>query len=105
MTNVTITYQKDVIDKLSITGHANFNDAGKDIVCASISTLTFYTINAFDYLKKIDFVKINIDKENQLIEFIKIKNEDMTQNLLKLLVLHLKGLKDQYPKNIIIEEK
>ena len=33
-------------NKIEISGHANFDDYGKDIVCASVSSIVITTINA-----------------------------------------------------------
>ena len=33
-------------DKIVITGHAGYDDYGKDIVCASVSSIVITTINA-----------------------------------------------------------
>ena len=33
-------------NKIEIKGHANYDDYGKDIVCASVSSIVITTINA-----------------------------------------------------------
>lgn len=35
-------------DKLEVTGHAGYDIAGKDIVCAAVSILTYTFINLYD---------------------------------------------------------
>jgi hypothetical protein len=47
MINVIFQFNSDeLIESMSISGHANFADSGSDIICASASTLLYTTINA-----------------------------------------------------------
>ena len=33
-------------NEITVSGHANYDDYGKDIVCASVSSLVISTVNA-----------------------------------------------------------
>lgn len=46
MINIHIKEKNDAINYIKIKGHANYADAGYDIVCASVSTICVTTINA-----------------------------------------------------------
>ena len=105
MTTIKITHKNNAINYISISGHADFKKLGKDIVCSSISTLTFYTMNALEYFKKDRFVKSNINDQENIIEFRTVEVEETSQKLLELLVAHLSQLSNQYNENIKIEEK
>ena len=48
MVNVSLLVKKEDIKGFEITGHADFDDYGKDIVCAGISTLVYTIINTID---------------------------------------------------------
>lgn len=51
MINVIFQFNADdLIESMSISGHANFADSGSDIICASASTLLYTTINALEDL-------------------------------------------------------
>ncbi|MBE6161530.1 MAG: ribosomal-processing cysteine protease Prp [Firmicutes bacterium] len=39
---INVVKNKNIIE---ITGHANFDDYGKDIVCASVSSIVITTVN------------------------------------------------------------
>ena len=37
-------------DKITISGHARYNEKGQDIVCSSVSSIVMTTINAINNL-------------------------------------------------------
>ena len=39
-------------DKITISGHANYNEKGQDIVCSSVSSIVMTTINAINSLEE-----------------------------------------------------
>ena len=84
---------------ITIKDHAGYDDKGKDIVCASVSSIVITTINAC----------IEIDKDSILYEEndnkikIEIKKEDkITEKLINNMVFMLESLEKDYPKNIKI---
>ena len=83
-------------NRIEITGHANFDCYGKDIVCASVSSIVITTVNAIDSLDK-ETIKVNEDK-GIIIEII--KETDINNKLIKNMIDLLKELEKQYPKNI-----
>ena len=86
---------------ITISGHAMYDVEGKDIVCASVSTMIITTVNAilkFDssaihYTSKKGKVSIEILKENKDVMLL-------IENMMDLLY----ELQNQYKKNIKIEE-
>ena len=46
MIKVRISKKNNIIDKIECIGHAGYADYGKDIVCASFSTMVITTINS-----------------------------------------------------------
>lgn len=89
-------------DTITISGHANFADYGKDIVCASTSAIVTTSVNDMFVVNKDSFTYS--DDGNQLI--IKILKDDLL--ILKLfnnLIELLKNLEKDYPKNIKIESE
>lgn len=90
----------EVLDNsITIKGHANYDDFGKDIVCSSISSIAITTINAilrFDsdnltYEEKDGYLKIIINKHNREVDLL-------ITNMLDL----FKELEKQYKNNIKI---
>jgi len=86
-------------DEITITGHANYDDYGKDIVCASVSSIAITTINAIvefdkdsiDVIEKDGYLKINI-----------LKNSKELNILISNMIDLFKSLESKYPKNIQI---
>ena len=100
---IKVTYRKvnDVIEKINIKGHANFNEYGKDIVCASISTMVITSVNI---ILAFDTKAILFNESNDL--FIEnIKKDEITNKVLNNLVEELLELESKYKKNINIKEE
>ena len=95
---IKVIIKKDLI---SISGHACYDDYGKDIVCASFSTMIITTINA---ILTFDQDAISYTDTNDL-EIINIKKDNITNNLLNNLVNMIYELRDNYNKNINIKEE
>ena len=100
MIKVNLKYNNDLIESISITGHAGFDDFGKDIVCASVSSIVITSVNA---IVRLEYDSINYDDSNGLSINI-LSHNDVTDTLIDNMVSLLKNLEEQYKKNIIIKE-
>ena len=86
-------------NKIEVSGHANYDDYGKDIVCASVSSIVITTING---IIDINDEAILYEEEKDKIK-IEIKKEDkVTKKLIDNMVFMLESLEKDYPKNIKI---
>ena len=101
MIKVRIVKENDIIESIHCNGHAGYADYGKDIVCASFSTMVITTINA---ILEIDSEAISYTDNNNL-EIINIKKDNITNSLLRNLVNMIYELRDTYDKNINIKEE
>ena len=85
-------------NKIVITGHAMFDEYGKDIVCASASSIVITSINAclriddssLTYKEEQDKLTIDVTSNNQNILLI---IENMTQMLEELALTYKKNIK------------
>ena len=79
MIKVNIKRKNNIIKEIKLTGHAKYDEYGKDIVCAGVSTSLTVTINAclsFDkksitYNESDPFILTNINESeitNKLLE-------------------------------------
>lgn len=84
--------------QIIIKGHANYDELGKDIVCASVSSIVITTVNA---ILRIDNDAIKYSDNNGVIIDI-IKNDEIVNKLINNLIELLKELEKQYPKYIEI---
>lgn len=87
-------------EKIKISGHALYASHGHDIVCASVSSIIYTTINGILSFDK-DALQV-IDDKDLTITILKQNNNVRTliNNMLDL----LKDLEKQYPKNIKISK-
>ena len=102
MIKVIISKKNNEVKRITITGHANFDSHGKDIVCASVSTMAITSINA---ILSIDNNAINYEESEGLLVIVNKNNDHITNNILTNLINMLNELATDYPKNISIREE
>lgn len=86
-------------NKIEIKGHANYDDYGKDIVCASVSSIVITTINA---INEFDPESIYYEDLNNRILIEKLKDDDITNKLINNMIELLEELEKSYKDNIKI---
>ncbi len=88
--------------KIIIKGHANYEEAGKDIVCASASSIVITSVNAALRLEKNSLLVEQ--KPNLLVINIKSSNKNVLL-IIENMISMLEELALSYCKNIkIIKE-
>lgn len=101
MIKVNLAKKDNNINKIIITGHANYANYGKDIVCASVSSAVITTVN----------ILLSLDKDSIVYDTTKglaievLKNNDITNKIINVLITNLYELEKAYPKNIQIKEE
>ena len=101
MIKVILTKKDDNVNKVIINGHAGYDDFGKDIVCAAVSSTVITTINI---LLSLDNQSISYNDSRGLI--IEVLKDDMTtKKIINVLISNLYELEKAYPKNIQIKEE
>ena len=101
MIKVRIKKSNDIIESINCIGHAGYADYGKDIVCASFSTMIITIVNA---IVNIDEKAISYTETNNL-KIVNIKKDNITNSLLNTLVDLMYELRENYDKNIDIKEE
>ena len=101
MIKVKLTKNNNYYNRIIITGHANYEDFGKDIVCASVSSTVITSINAS---LLIDSNSLIYDDKDGLTIVI-IKNDIVTTKIIDNMISNLYELERAYPKNIQIKEE
>ena len=99
MIKVNCVVSNGLIERLSIKGHADYDTLGKDIVCAAVSSIVTTTINNIIALEE-NTIKYDTKEGNVCITVL--RNSDVTNKLLNVLINMLKELASDYPKNIKI---
>ena len=90
-----------VVDKYSLkaTGHANFDEYGKDIVCAAVSSILQHAAYILEDLG----ARVVVKKGDLMIS--EIPNDDCAKRVLKATVGALSGIQRKYPENLYLEVK
>lgn len=102
MIKVEIIRNNNNIKKISILGHAMYDEYGKDIVCASVSTLVISTVNNILSINS-NTIKVEQNDSKVIIEYI-IK-DNIIDILINNMISNLNTLANNYPKNIKIIDK
>lgn len=99
MIKIKIQKQDDYIKKIKITGHANYDERGKDIVCASVSSIAITSVNV---ILKMDDKAINVKQSDGLLEIDVLKHDTNIKIVLENMIDMLKELSKDYEKNVKI---
>lgn len=91
MIKIQINYLDNQVNEIVINGHSGYDVSGKDIVCASVSSIAITTVNAilrFDsgaltYEEKDGYLKIKMINHNEYIDNLIINMIDLFKNLEK----------------------
>ncbi len=87
---------------IEISGHAGYDEFGKDIVCASVSSVIMTTVNS---IMNIDNSSISYMDDGNKIIIEKLNDNDIVDKLLNTMILILKDLEEQYKENIKVESE
>jgi uncharacterized protein YsxB (DUF464 family) len=94
--------KEDFITYMSISGHADFNVRGKDLVCAAVSAIGVGGLNALDKIAH-GTVNDELSEGNIVISVISV---DVTQqNILKTMLCQLETVEYKYSKYIQITKQ
>ena len=89
-------------DKIEIIGHAMFDDFGKDIVCAGVSSIVTTTINAI--LSFNDNYLCYDNYKDKLVIMLNTHNE-IVDKLMNNMIDMLEDIEKDYPDNIKIRKE
>ena len=101
MIKVKLTKENDIIKNIIVKGHALYDDFGKDIVCAAVSSTIITSVNAS---LLIDENSLSY-KENNGLDINILKDDVVTTKIINNMISNLLELERAYPKNIQIKEE
>lgn len=101
MIKVNYRTHDDRIERFKMRGHANYDVYGRDLVCAAASSIGIGLLNAIDEMAG-SSCKIDLQDDAILVEVTDLGNE-VLQNILKVGMIQLKTLQEQFPENIRVE--
>ena len=108
MTKAKFSYQNHDFHTFEISGHADYNEEGLDIVCAGISATVITSLNLLMKLIGHSY-KFNENQEEGYINFeiIKFDIEKTTYDFVELIISNLinslQDIEENYPANLIVK--
>ena len=102
MIRINVINEGSKLKKITIQGHANYDNYGKDIVCAAVSATYICTVNA---ILKLNRDSIKVISSDDLQEIVVVEDDDVTISLLDNMISCLLSLTKQYPKNIDLDKE
>jgi hypothetical protein len=95
------------IESFRVDGHAQYDEPGKDIVCAGVSAVTVGTVNAVEALLD---VKLSHRMKHGLLEVsvpreLAASRREQVQLLLESMVVMLKSIEQSYGAYIAMQEE
>lgn len=93
---------------ISMFGHANYAERGKDVVCAGTSAIGHSIVHIGESLQANNYVKhfkTHIESGNIVMSFdYKRKNQHIVDVCISALIYLLQVLSIQYPDNVCVEK-
>ena len=86
---------------IEINGHAGYEEYGKDIVCAAVSSIAITSVNA---ILKLDENALKYEENDGYLVIDVLKHGKYIDTIISNMIDLLKELEEQYKENIKIEE-
>ena len=102
MIKINISNKDGQIHKINMIGHSDYDDYGKDIVCAGASSIVTTTVNAILTFDK-KFISYEEKKDN--FEIVINTHNEIVDNLITNMLNMLQELENDYPTNIKIRKE
>lgn len=100
MISVSITKDNAKYKRIVVSGHALYDDYGKDIVCSAVSSITTTTINGILSLDK-DSLSYEVNEDG--LKIIINSDDNVTQTLIQNMINLLRELESNYPANVKVK--
>ena len=101
MINVIYSLNDDHYTYLSVKGHAESDEYGKDLICASVTCIMWGLMNALDDTE----LDVDIKELNNQITIVNNSKAEVIDNYFKLTIFQLKTIEESYGKFIKVERK
>ena len=102
MIKISIIKNNNLIQRVTVKGHALYDEAGKDIVCSAVSSIVITTVNA---IVRINSEAIVYEEKDAFVDINVIKHSDIIDLLLENMTSLLSELQTNYKKYIKINEE
>ena len=102
MIKITVKRNENgICNSVHVSGHAGYDEYGRDIVCAAVSILVINTINSIEQFTEDHFV-VDSDEESGRIDLEMVSEISKESSLLlESLILGLHGIEESYGNQYI----
>ena len=99
MIKIKVSYDGDYIKDFKVTGHANYDEYGKDIVCSSVSSIVITSINM---ALKLRDNSVDANSSEGLIDAKVLVKDETVNKVFTNMIDMLEELQKDYKENIKI---
>ena len=103
MIKIQINKTNNKYSSLIVSGHSNYDEHGKDIVCAGVSAIVTGGINALAAIDK-NVISFRVDDGYVNLDVLDIKNNNI-QLIMDVIIIQLRTIEESYKKYVKIYEK
>ena len=103
MIKIQINKTNDKYCSLVVSGHSNYDEHGKDIVCAGVSAIVVGGLNALGIENK-KSISYRVDDGYVNLDVLDIENDNI-QLIMSVIVVQLRTIEESYKKYIKIFEE
>lgn len=103
MIKIQINKTNNKYSSLIVSGHSNYDEHGKDIVCAGVSAIVTGGLNALAIENK-NKISYRVEDGYVNVDVLDIENNNL-QKIMDVIIIQLKTIEESYKKYIKIYEK
>lgn len=103
MTRVCFLTRDGALCGFHMKGHTGVEEAGKDILCAAVSSAAYLTANTLTEVLQVQ-AEISVE-DGEMFLLVEKKDQMSASPLLEGLKLHMEGLSEQYPKYLKVTSR
>ena len=85
---------------LDVKGHADFAEYGRDLICASVSSIVYGLMNALDEIEGVTMKELK-----DRIEIVNKSGSPKANDFMELALIQLKTIEESYGEFIKVERK
>ena len=103
MIKIQINKTDNRYSSLEVSGHSNYDEHGKDIVCAGVSAVVTGGLNALTIQNK-SKISCRVNDGYVNVDVLDIK-DDKLQAIMDVIIIQLRTIEESYKKYVKISEK
>jgi uncharacterized protein len=103
--NITVHKTNEVIDGFEVIGHSDYEESGRDIVCASVSILSYTALNSMNLVAGVseEYIHYDVDEDTGFLKMNTQKNNDKTDVIYRNFLVGIQLLLEDYGNYIALK--